>query len=65
MKKIWIRLGAEITVNDEEFDAVMNGDEDILIKAIKNRGAQLDGESYIPENDMEFSINPSKDTLLK
>ena len=69
MKKIWIRLGGYIFADNETMAAIMNGDEEALLKAIKENGFELNGETYIPEQDdcgnridceMEFDFDPTK-----
>ena len=56
MKKIWIRLGGFISADENTMNAIMKGDEDALIKAIKEHGFEVNGESYIP-------LTPSEDVI--
>ena len=65
MKKVWIRLGGYVSADEETMKKVMVGDEDALLKAIKENGFELNGESYIPINGDEdviesFDISPTK-----
>lgn len=47
MKKIWVRLGATVTLTDEE-DAKVNSNTlySILLNALKEGRVSLDGETY-------------------
>ena len=61
MKKVWIRLGGNITADQK----IMSGDEEALVKAIKEHGFELNGETYIPADesddnseDVDFDLNP-------
>ena len=44
MKKIWIRLGGNITADEDTYQKIMSGDEEALVKAIKEHGFELNGE---------------------
>lgn len=65
MKKIWIRLGGNITADEDTYQKIMSGDEEALVKAIKEHGFELNGETYIPADesddnseDVDFDLNP-------
>lgn len=65
MKKVWIRLGGFISADEDTIKKIMSGDEEALVKAIKDNGFELNGETYIPadENDdesedVDFDLNP-------
>ena len=59
MKRMWARVGMSFNISDKEYDefiANCNGDntqrmtaEKTLIKWIENGVAELDGETYFPE----------------
>ena len=56
--KMWIRLGGFITADAKTMADINNGSEDALIKAIKEHGFEVNGNSYIPETDVDFELNP-------
>lgn len=56
--KVWIRLGGFITADAKTMADINNGSEDALIKAIKEHGFEVNGNSYIPETDVDFELNP-------
>ena len=65
MKKVWIRLGGIVTADEKTMQAILNGDSDALIKAIKQNGFEINGETYIPaigeiEKDVDFDFMPAK-----
>ena len=53
MKKVWLRLGGNVTASKEEMSRILNGDVDALISAIKANGFELNGETYIPQGCAE------------
>lgn len=55
--KMWIRLGGFITADTKTMADINNGSEDALIKAIKEHGFEVNGNSYIPETDVDFELN--------
>ena len=57
MKKVWIRLGGYVSADENTMNAIMEGDEDALVKAIKENGFEVNGESYIPLTDNEDVID--------
>ena len=62
-KKIWVRLGGFIEVDTEnELEKIMGGDKGVLMSVIKRNGFELNGESYIPndEGDIDFDFNGGK-----
>lgn len=75
MKKIWIRLGGYVSADASTIDAIIDGDKSALIKAIKENGFELNGESYIPvitdvygdevgvDEEVYFVFNPTKLTV--
>ena len=65
MEKIWLRLGGNITCTPEERELIMGGDTDTLVKVIKEHGVELDGETYEPESEVEFDLNPMTLTFFR
>ena len=57
MEKIWVRMGGYITADAETMAKIKNGNTDALVKAIKDNGFEVNGESYIPETDDESVID--------
>lgn len=57
MAKVWIRLGGFVTADATTMEEINNGNEDALVKAIKEHGFEVDGESYIPETEVDFDLN--------
>ncbi len=55
MKSIWLRLGGYVTANEEEMEKILNGDKDALVKAIRENGFEIEGDSYIPEDSNEIN----------
>lgn len=53
MKKLWIRLGATMSITEEEEAAIFCGDdedaENAMTKILKDGRFEFDGESYIPD----------------
>lgn len=52
-KSLWLRLGASISLTEEEFDAVRNAGpqgEAIIRSKVAAGDFILDGETYAPEN---------------
>ena len=63
MEKIWIRLGGVVTTDKNTMKKIHEGDTDALVKAIKENGFRLNGETYIPaqgaiESDIDFDFVP-------
>ena len=63
-KRIWVRLGGWVTADQQTAEAISAGDKEALIDAIKTNGFQPDGESYVPESEAEFDINPGEINLV-
>ena len=59
-RKIWVRLGGWVVADEETATAIEAGDEDALLKAIRENGFRPDGESYVPDAEAEFEINPDE-----
>lgn len=61
-KQIWIRLGGYFECPNERIDDILNGNSDTLLRVISDNGFVLDGDSYIPSEDgdvsVEFDIHP-------
>lgn len=57
MEKIWVRMGGYITADAETMAEIKNGNTDALVKAIKDNGFEVDGETYIPLTDDEDVID--------
>ena len=51
MKTLWMRLGVEVQMTEEAYNAVIDGDMDELATQIKQNGVQIDGDSYAPLRD--------------
>ena len=62
MKKIWMRLGGEISATDEQAGKILCGKKDALIEAVKENGFLVNGETYIPGHDLDadFTFNPGE-----
>lgn len=63
MEKVWIRLGGVVTADKNTMKKILEGDTDALVKAIKENGFRLNGETYIPtqgeiESDIDFDFVP-------
>lgn len=56
MKKIWLRLGVTIEASDKETEKILNGDGKVLVDVIRKNGFIIDGESYIPGEDIGFDM---------
>ena len=53
-KRIWMRLGVDVTADEETINKLLNGDDDSVLKEIvKNGQFELVGESYIPDDIVE------------
>ena len=55
--KLWIRLGGYINADATTIEEINNGNEDALINAIKKNGFEVNGNSYIPETDVDFELD--------
>lgn len=55
MQSIWIRLGGFVNANEEEMAKILKGDKNALIKAIRENGFEVEGDSYIPEDSNEIN----------
>ena len=55
MKSLWLRLGGYVTANDEEMEKILNGDKDALVKAIRENGFEIEGDTYAPEDSNEIN----------
>lgn len=63
MEKVWIRLGGVVTADKNTMEKILEGDTDALVKAIKENGFRLNGETYIPaqgeiKSDIDFDFVP-------
>lgn len=64
MTKIWLRLGGYITADQETIQSIKKGDEQALVKAIKENGFEVNGDTYIPDpevdfgNEVDFNLDP-------
>ena len=63
METVWIRLGGVVTADKNTMEKILEGDTDALVKAIKENGFRLNGETYIPaqgeiESDIDFDFVP-------
>ena len=50
---IWIRMGGTVSVNIEDAKKILNGDEIALQKAIEKDGFCINGETYIPGDEID------------
>lgn len=48
-KSVWVRLGATITGSKQDIEKVLQGDEAMLRKLLKEERFQIEGNTYIPE----------------
>lgn len=48
-KSMWVRLGATITGSKQDIEKVLQGDEAMLRKLLKEERFQIEGNTYIPE----------------
>ena len=51
MKKVWIRLGGVVTADEETMNAILCGNANALIKAIKENGFEVLTHSLSAPND--------------
>ena len=72
MSKVWLRLGGSIqTTSTEQLEAIKRGDVNALLQALKDNGFEVDGNSYIPERqldgdgDVEFELPFMKLTFFR
>lgn len=66
---MWMRLGVTLNVTDSEREALLDGDEDTLLKVLKERRFSVDGNSYIHgcvaeefrpgSDDVDFELPPT------
>ena len=56
MKKIWLRLGVTVEASDKETEKILNGDGKVLADVIRKNGFIIDGDSYIPGEDIGFDM---------
>lgn len=68
---IWARLGAFITLTEEEANKILStGDTDTLIRIIREGRFELGGDSYIPDvaiedlNDEHGTSYPEQDVYF-
>ena len=67
MEKVWIRLGGFVTADAKTIEKIKNGDEEALVKVLKEQGFEVNGDSYIPDPDgeVEFDLNPMVLTFFR
>lgn len=58
-RRIWIRLGGIVLADKEAAAAILKGDREALVGAIRENGFTLDGETYIHE-EVDFSFSPNE-----
>ena len=51
MKTLWFRLGVEVDMPEEVYNAVVDGDMEALATHIKQNGLNVDGDAYAPLRD--------------
>ena len=59
-KKIWVRLGGYVECTAEQETEIINGNEQVLLEALRANGFTLSGETYIPDTETEFDIETQK-----
>ncbi len=55
-RSVWMRAGVTLNMTEQEYDIIMSGspEGEELVKEILKRGDfEFDGDSYIPESEME------------
>lgn len=50
---VWVRAGVTISADKKKFS---DDPENALIEAIKRGNYRIDGEVYIPDEDIEFNV---------
>lgn len=63
MERVWIRLGGFVSADKDTMDAIMSGDEQALINAIKDNGFEVEGDTYIPDEETGDEIEFDLDTI--
>ena len=65
MKKIWMRFGGYVSCTPEQENAIINGDTATLVEVIKTHGIELNGNTYEPETEEEFELEPMQMTFFR
>lgn len=52
-RTIWLRLGVTISASKKDIESLLNGDEETLKRLIRENKFVLDGESYIPTEEVD------------
>jgi len=55
-KQLWLRLGVTISITEQEWYAINNGNANVLREVIERGDFKLDGESYIPSEENGFNL---------
>ena len=63
MERVWIRLGGFVSADKDTMDAIMSGDEQALINAIKDNGFEAEGDTYISDEETGDEISFDLDTI--
>ena len=60
-ERVWIRLGGLVTADKETMKGIRQYDVDALVKALKENGFAVEGETYIPEDGSNeyFDVEPN------
>ena len=63
-RKIWIRLGGFISVDESEIEALLSGNKKTLVSIIKHGGFQPNGLSVIPFSSCKDNIQEDVEFVL-
>ena len=63
MERVWIRLGGFVSADKDTMDAIMSGDEQALINAIKDNGFEVEGDAYIYDDESGDEVDFDLDTI--
>ena len=71
MKDLWMRLGAKLSLTDDELDKLIGEDvvpmkerERIIVKVVAEGRFSLEGETYVPGEAVE-DLNDEYDTSFE
>jgi hypothetical protein len=53
MERIWLRLGVTIETSQEKMREILSGNRDVLQQVINDGEFVVDGETYIPDFEVE------------
>ena len=55
-RSVWMRAGVTLNMTEQEYDIIMSGKpegEELVKEIIKRGDFEFNGDSYIPESEME------------